>query len=93
MLPITHHRAFHVPHSLATVAAIAALVTALSWQPGKPEITAQGDTEAAESSEIAVHSEPAPSESAAKPRRGGGQAPGTALSDLLPLVLPGSPTR
>ena len=31
MLPITTHRSFHVPHTLAVAAALAALIAAFGW--------------------------------------------------------------
>jgi hypothetical protein len=86
MLPITSRRVIHVPHSLATLAAILALVTAMGWDFASSDI----DRTAAS---------PAPAgtlEQASEPVAKTGDRtdrsdPGTgqrSVSGLLPLVLP-----
>ena len=89
MLPITNHRGFHVPHSLATAAAIVALVTALSWDFSDSEANALSDAGALEpvataTSQVAESQDRPP----APARAGGTKCEPGALSGLLPLVLP-----
>ncbi|MDT8408107.1 MAG: hypothetical protein RQ741_00780 [Wenzhouxiangellaceae bacterium] len=38
MLPITKTRSFHIPHSLAVIAAAVALATAFAWSARSPEL-------------------------------------------------------
>jgi len=98
MLPITKHRVFHIPHSLATLAAIAAVMTALSWD--RPDRIAQtGEARpAAEQAMIAGGSDAAgPEPTPDAPEESGvsdcSRCTGGGLSGLLPLVLPGASTR
>ncbi len=98
MLPITHQRVFHIPHSLATLAAIAALITALSWNPvddAEPaEMRAAGETSVISAGQAASAAPEQVSESAEPPARVDCRScAGTGLSNLLPLVLPGMSTR
>lgn len=90
MLPITNHRAFHIPHSIATAAAILGLVAALGWDVSGPEVdemNAAGDTLERVGS-IAAQDADTPEEAPAPRRAGGAETdPGT-FSGLLPLVLP-----
>jgi|GEM_PF-1964558 len=90
MLPITNQRAFQIPHSIATVAAIAGLITALSWDVSGDE--ASGLSTAGVSLDQTApgsvqETEPA-GETPAPPRVGGAETESGAFSGLLPLVLP-----
>lgn len=38
MLPVTAHKSFHIPHTLATLAAIVALITAMGWETSGDDI-------------------------------------------------------
>ncbi len=90
MLPITNHRGFHIPHSLATAAAIVALVTALSWDASERS-RAELDSAGATHDQVTTASQDG-DEAADEPVRTAragrtDHTPG-ALSGLLPLVLP-----
>lgn len=94
MLPITtHHRGFHIPHTLALAAAAVALVAALGWNVSAPEPVEEtwaGGVEASLTRE-AQEADPEPTEAA---RESGGACTGgrsclsEPISGLLPLVLP-----
>lgn len=94
MLPITtHHRGFHIPHTLALAAAAVALVAALGWNAKAPESMEEpwaGGVETALTRE-APEADPEPTETA---RESGGACNGgrsclsEPISGLLPLVLP-----
>jgi len=87
MLPITHHKSFHIPHSLALVAAAVALVAALGWHADQRAAEQAAPTadaiSAAGTPEDAPDSEPAgqclPHGHCADSGRG---------TALFPLVLP-----
>jgi hypothetical protein len=85
MLPITKRRVIHVPHSLATLAAIVALATALGWNAASSDVgdrTAASPSGAAPAERAAdTASEPATSADSHRDRR-------PSVSGLLPLVLP-----
>jgi len=90
MLPITNHRSFHVPHSLATAAAIVALVTAIGWNASGSESTdveRAADSLGRMTSTTVEHVEPA-ADPAVSAGSGSGDADSGVLSGLLPLVLP-----
>jgi hypothetical protein len=100
MLPITQHRVFHISNSLATVAAIAAVMTALIWN-NIDDAEMAGDLKAAKEAAVLsanrADTDPADeddSQAAAKPANVDcRQCAGTGLSGLLPLVFPGSSLR
>lgn len=86
MLPITNQRVIHVPHSLATLAAIVALVTALSWESDP----AHADRTAAMPARPTPveHAPEAPTEATGTSARAGAGEEARSVSGLLPLVLP-----
>jgi hypothetical protein len=92
MLPITNHRVIHVPHSLATLAAIVALITAIGWKSSAPDPERTAATPAQtvgveRSADSAADSATESAANAARPASGSGeQRP--SVSGLLPLVLP-----
>jgi len=90
MLPVTNHKAFHIPHSLATAAAIVALVTALGWSASDNESNAAqaagGPLDQVTS--VATPDAKAPSDAPAASPTGGSDCEPDVLSGLLPLVLP-----
>lgn len=90
MLPITNHREFHIPHSIATAAAILGLIAALGWDvsgiDADPVESASGTLEQVNSI-TAQESEPA-DETPAPGRAVAGDCDPGVLSGLLPLVLP-----
>lgn len=92
MLPITKRRVIHVPHSLATLAAIVALVTAMGWNAASSDFADRTATSprAAASPERTADSatEPVTDADSASP---GDRRP--SVSGLLPLVLPSVPGR
>jgi len=86
MLPITNQRVVHVPHSLATLAALVALILALSWDTdgaGRLGSAAEGDAAAPVTAPQTVSER----REAEHDREGG------TVSLLLPLVLPGGSSR
>lgn len=92
MLPLTSHKSFQIPHSLATVAAIAALITALGW-----ETSGDHADRIEASSHVAkrigatgAQEDRAPEDTAAGTERGNcsRRCDRNSLSELLPLVLP-----
>lgn len=90
MLPITNRRGIHIPHSLATAAAIVALLTALTWDASErigaePQPTA-GNVDLV--APVGRQDSDAQSESAGAARSGAKNGETGALSGLLPLVLP-----
>ncbi|MBL36914.1 MAG: hypothetical protein CMP07_00740 [Xanthomonadales bacterium] len=90
MLPITNQRAVHIPHSIATAAAIIGLIAALSWDVSGNEATRPDAAGVAldHVASISAQEPEAPGEKPAQPRSGASDAePGT-FSGLLPLVLP-----
>jgi hypothetical protein len=90
MLPITNQRAFHIPHSIATVAAIVGLITALSWDVSGDEAGEFGASGVSLDQATSVSAqETEPSGEAPAPVRAAGveSEPGV-FSGLLPLVLP-----
>lgn len=90
MLPITNRRGIHIPHSLATAAAIVALLTALGWDASE-QIGAEAPSAADGMEQITVTSQPdndAQNEAAGGAHAGAGNGEAGALSGLLPLVLP-----
>lgn len=90
MLPITNHRAFQIPHSLATVAAIVALVTAVGWNAsGSESIGSAVESGALDQfTSTAPQDAPPPAETPGPTRTGGADCEPGVLSGLLPLVLP-----
>ena len=100
MLPITQHRVFHIPHSLATIAAIAAVITALNWSAADEagmggELQATKDTATLPTGQAEAD---LPDADDSKPAREAASVEcrycaGSGLSGLLPLVLPGAPSR
>jgi hypothetical protein len=85
MLPITKRRIIHVPHSLATLAAIVALATATGWNAAPSDVVERTGASPA----AAVSAERA-ADSASEPATGT-DSPGDrrpSVSGLLPLVLP-----
>lgn len=86
MLPITNQRVIHVPHSLATLAAIVALITALSWtsDPADADRTAATPDRPAP----VEHAPKAPAEAGGTTARAGAGDEARSVSGLLPLVLP-----
>lgn len=96
MLPITHQRVFHIPHSLATLAAIAALVTALTWDRADDGTDAVELRAAGESSVLSAGATTETVSEKAEQSAGSVEChrcSGSGLSNLLPLVLPGVSTR
>ncbi|MEX0916423.1 MAG: hypothetical protein WD397_00185 [Wenzhouxiangellaceae bacterium] len=90
MLPITNRRGIHIPHSLATAAAIIALLTALSWDASE-RIGAETQPTAGSVDLVAPVSRQdsdAQGESAEAARSGAKNGETGVLSGLLPLVLP-----
>ncbi|MDT8448612.1 MAG: hypothetical protein RQ847_00425 [Wenzhouxiangellaceae bacterium] len=101
MLPITHHRIVHVPHGIALIAALVALIAALGWQKSEPVVPesqtavsqlatapAEQDQDRAGTANVPETPrvpQPAPHEP--QPRGRGGNL----ISELIPLVLPGVP--
>ncbi|MGB0513600.1 MAG: hypothetical protein ACPGJE_02025 [Wenzhouxiangellaceae bacterium] len=93
MLPITtHHRGFHIPHTLALAAAAVALVAALGWNASTPEPVDEPWTGGVRTtlSHESPEAEPEPAETA---RESHGNCSGRScltepISGLLPLVLP-----
>lgn len=90
MLPITNQRAIHVPHSIATAAAIIGLIAALSWdvsynEADRPDAAGIALDHVAS---ISAQEPEAPGETPSPQRSGASEGePGT-FSGLLPLVLP-----
>lgn len=90
MLPITNHRTIHVPHSLATLAAIVALITALGWNSvdgGRPTADASGPA-AGEAHTTVRGTATDDAESGGRASQDRPDGNGSGLSGLLPLVLP-----
>jgi len=97
MLPVTRHKSFHVPHSLATCAAIVALITAIGWQSSGDDISTvdasiENETRV-DAAQSQAQNEPDKPErsvraSASDCKR---TCDGDSLSELLPLVLPRLP--
>lgn len=90
MLPITNHREFHIPHSIATAAAILGLIAALGWDvfgAGADPVIASGSTLEQVNSITAQEAEPA-NETPAPGRAVADDCEPGVLSGLLPLVLP-----
>lgn len=90
MLPITNQRAFHIPHSIATAAAIVGLIAALSWDVSGNE-AARPDAAGATLDHVASLSAQEPESGGEAPssaRSGGPEAEPGVFSGLLPLVLP-----
>jgi len=94
MLPITsHHRGFHIPHTLALAAAAVALVAALGWNTNSQELDEEpwaGAVETALTREAKdADSEPSEAASDSGGACGGGRSClSEPISGLLPLVLP-----
>lgn len=89
MLPITNHRTIHVPHSLATLAAIVALITALGWNSIDGRRPAADASESAHEVRTAIRGTPTDDgESRGGAARDHADRNGSGLSGLLPLVLP-----
>ena len=89
MLPITNHRTVHVPHSLATLAAIAALVTALGWNSVEGGSSTAEAPDPAREMQASLHETATGDEEAGRASAGGSaERAGAGLSGLLPLVLP-----
>ncbi|MBS3743516.1 MAG: hypothetical protein KGY48_04085 [Wenzhouxiangellaceae bacterium] len=97
MLPLTSHKSFQIPHSLATVAAIAALISALGWEASgndseqieasshvATQIGFAGAKERHAQEDRATDDPAAPAERENCPQGCGRNS----LSELLPLVLP-----
>jgi len=97
MLPVTSHKSFHVPHSLATAAAIAALITALGWEDSGGDRPAVAPGPQAEVTGARIQrpgdEQPENDDAAARARAGTESCEAAcdrnSLSELLPLVLPG----
>ncbi|HMB38640.1 MAG TPA: hypothetical protein VKO85_06145 [Wenzhouxiangellaceae bacterium] len=88
MLPITNQRPFHIPHSIATIAAIVGLITALSWDVSGDKTSRLSTADVYLEEAIPVSAQEAEvSGQAPAPARVGGTEPNT-FSGLLPLVLP-----
>ena len=94
MLPITNQRAFHIPHSLATVAAIVATIVALATPLGWDESgNPIADTDVGGSAlDQVTSSSSLDADTPADPQKpastGGADCEPGVLSGLLPLVLP-----
>ncbi len=94
MLPITRHKSFQIPHSLATCAAIIALIAAMSWETSADDISTVRASSADESRIEAAQAQE--QQSTDKPERSVRASAaecdqtcnGNSLSKLLPLVLP-----
>lgn len=90
MLPITNQRAFQIPHSIATAAAIIGLITALSWDVSGNEVSGPS-TEGAlldQAASSSAHETKPDGNRPAPTRVGGTETEPGAFSGLLPLVLP-----
>lgn len=99
MLPITTHRSFHVPHTLAIAAALIAMIAAFGWNASAPKALAERETEqgieamaetGAGRDEVPEHG------TASVPGRSGSCSNnGGCIRDhgLFPLVLPALPSR
>lgn len=109
MLPITHHRIVHVPHSVALIAALVALIAALGLQ--EPEPVAP-DSETAVPQLATAPAEQDQDRIGDRDRAGTANVPerprvpqsapreprprargGNLVSELIPLVLPGAADR
>lgn len=91
MLPITTQRSFHIPHSLATAAALLGLVAAFSMDPSDPKASRLSATNEALDHVGAVkaaQAEPATETQKPVPADANDYERGV-FSGLLPLVLPG----
>ncbi|HKL51929.1 MAG TPA: hypothetical protein VJ908_12250 [Wenzhouxiangellaceae bacterium] len=89
MLPITNHREFHIPHSLATAAAIIALVTAMGWDASDPSAAQAGEMNGLQQIETVRSAEAeVPNDTPGAARAGNSGCEPGVLSGLLPLVLP-----
>lgn len=94
MLPVTRHKGFHIPHSLATLAAIVAVITATSWEASRDDaVMARSSSTVAAPVDAAQTAEEKSDEEA--PHSVRTSAPSCkrtcerdSLSELLPLVLP-----
>lgn len=87
MLPVTNKKAFHIPHSIATAAAIAGLVVTLGWDVSNIEIESGNGT--LDNGALVTSLGAEPSDEPPTPKRVSDREsdPGI-LSGLLPLVLP-----
>lgn len=95
MLPITNHRGIHIPHSLATAAAIIALVTALGWDASDSDSTVMEASRAPVEQIASLESRDAETPDGPTSTTGAGAGgrdnESGILSGLLPLVLPSFP--
>lgn len=90
MLPITNQRAFHIPHSIATAAAIIGLIAALTWDVSDNESTRPDAAGISldHVTSISTQEAESPGEVPSPARPGATDAEPGAFSGLLPLVLP-----
>ena len=95
MLPVTPHKTFHVPHSLAMLAALVALITAIGWATSGDNIDIAGSSSAPETPIDAAPEqlEQQPGDGAGRSARAGvaqceRSCDRDAPAELLPLVLP-----
>ena len=87
MLPITHHRTLHVPHSLAVIAAALALVVAGLCSMNRGPVLA-GEPDAMPSVITASESAPTGSERHDPAAGRSGSSRSAPTSSLMPLFLP-----
>lgn len=90
MLPITNQRAFHIPHSIATAAAVIGLIASLSWDVSDND-TAMPDAAGVTLDHVTSMTAPkaeSPGEAPSPTRTGATEAEPGGFSGLLPLVLP-----
>ncbi len=94
MLPITTHRSFHIPHTLAVAAALVALITAFGWTADAPETLVEREPDIGIQSVVEAGADAGGAQTTAASRCG---SRGRCLHDhaqgLLPLVLPALPGR
>lgn len=90
MLPVTRQRARHIPHSVATTAAILGLITALGWDVSHTENNALHATRGPlDHNSLGIRRESPSLKEAPEPTRvGRGECDPDVLSGILPLVLP-----
>ncbi|HKL53327.1 MAG TPA: hypothetical protein VJ902_05165 [Wenzhouxiangellaceae bacterium] len=90
MLPITNQRSFHIPHSIATAAAIVGLITALSWDVSGNEVSGSSTEGVSldQATSISAQEEKRAGEAPVPARAGGAETEPGVFSGLLPLVLP-----
>lgn len=97
MLPITTHRSFHVPHTLAVAAALLAMIAAFGWNAQSSIALAQNDNEPAIDADVGSDQNRGVEHAAASSSTVSSNCStdGSCFRDhgLLHLILPGLPSR